>query len=311
VQTKWGLGRGIEALLPSSSDKTERTGYLFLPLDKIKANPSQPRKHFDETALEELAASMREHGVIEPIIVEEAGGGFYLVVAGERRCRAAILAGLREVPALVRDYSEEKRLEISIIENIQREGLNPIEEAAAFRQLMELSGLSQDEAAAKVGKSRSALANTLRLLKLPDPVQDALKTGAITQGHARAILAVENGDRQLTLFGEIVENTLSVRETEARAAELNNIPMNPNSLFSEKIFDQGESPAQPAVSAGPVAPVPAVAKVRDPHLVDMEQRFIDNLGTKVRIDGGANAGSIRIEYYSMEDLDRLYEIIVR
>jgi ParB family chromosome partitioning protein len=296
VQVKRGLGRGIEALLPSSGGKTDKSGEkgeLFLPLDKIKANPHQPRKHFDEAALAELAASIREHGIIEPVIVEESGDGFYTVVAGERRCRAATLAGLREVPALVRDYSEEKRLEISIIENIQREGLNPIEEAAAFRQLMELAGLSQDEAAVKVGKSRSALANSLRLLKLPDPVQDALKKGMITQGHARAILAVENGERQRALFGEIVEKILSVREAEARAAELNKIPL----------LDSGNNPVASAS--------PAVAKARDPHLADMEQRFIDRLGTKVRIDGGADSGSIRIEYYSMEDLDRLCEIIVR
>jgi ParB family chromosome partitioning protein len=277
-------------------------GELFLPLDKIKANPDQPRKHFDKAALEELAASIREHGIIEPVIVEEAGDGFYIVVAGERRCRAATLAGLQEVPALIRDYSEEKRLEISIIENIQREGLNPIEEATAFKQLMEIAGLSQDGAAAKVGKSRSALANSLRLLKLPNPVQDALKTGAITQGHARAILAVENGERQLALFGEIVGKTLSVREAEARAAELNR----------GSLFDSGESPTESAVSAGLAPPaISVVQKTRDPHLADMEQRFIDNLGTKVRIDGSVNAGSIRIDYYSMEDLDRLYEIIVR
>jgi ParB family chromosome partitioning protein len=302
VQAKWGLGRGIEALLPGSGGKTEGKGELFLPLDKIKANPNQPRRHFDKTALEELAASIKEHGIIEPIIVEEVGDGFYSVVAGERRCRAAVLAGLQEVPVLIRAYSEEKRLEISIIENIQREGLNPIEEAAAFRQLMEIAGLSQDEAAAKVGKSRSALANSLRLLKLPGPVQDALKTGAITQGHARAVLAVESGSRQLALFGEIVEKTLSVREAEARAAELNENfkTSSPESQLNAKIFDFGKNRAEPAVP-----------KARDPHLADMEQRFVDRLGTKVCIDGSAHSGVIRIEYYSMEDLDRLYELIIK
>jgi ParB family chromosome partitioning protein len=284
-----GLGRGIEALLPISGDKKEGKSELFLPLDKIKANPNQPRKHFDETALEELASSIREHGVIEPVIVEEAEEGFFVIVAGERRCRAASLAGLQEIPALVRRYSDEKRLEISIIENIQREGLNPIEEAAAYRQLMDIAGLSQDEAAAKVGKSRSALANSLRLLKLPVPVQEALKTGRITQGHARTVLAVENGERQLALFGEIVGNSLSVREAESRVAEMNNTP----------------------VSNGSRKPTaPAVAKARDPHLASMEQEFIENLGTKVRIEGSADSGSIRIDYYSMDDLDRLYEIIV-
>jgi ParB family chromosome partitioning protein len=296
VLAKRGLGRGIEALLPGSAGKPEGKGELFLPLDKIKSNPGQPRKYFDQTALEELAISIREHGVIEPVIVEEVQDGkdgqdgFYIVVAGERRCRAAALAGLQEVPALIRSYSDEKRLEVSIIENIQREGLNPIEEAAAYRQLMEIAGFSQDEAAAKVGKSRPALANSLRLLKLPEPVQEALKTGKITQGHARAILAVENPDRQLALFEEITGKTLSVREAESRAAELNKTPL----------FDPGHKP-----------PAPTVSKARDPHLAGMEQRFIESLGTKVRIEGSADSGSIRIDYYSMEDLDRLYEIIVQ
>jgi ParB family chromosome partitioning protein len=290
VQTKQrGLGRGIEALLPGTGSRSETKSELYLSLDKIKSNPNQPRKHFDQTALDELAVSIREHGVIEPVIVEEADDGFFVIVAGERRCRAAVLAGLQEVPALVRTYSDEKRLEISIIENIQREGLNPIEEAVAYRQLMDLANLSQDEAAAKVGKSRPALANSLRLLKLPAQVQDALKTGKVTQGHARAILAVENAERQLVLFKEIVDKTLSVREAESRVAEMNKSPL----------FDSGK-PAPPPVS-----------KMRDPHLASMEQRFIESLGTKVRIEGGADSGTIRIDYYSMDDLDRLYEIIVQ
>jgi ParB family chromosome partitioning protein len=289
VQTKRGLGRGIEALLPGTGSRTESKGELYLPLDKLKANPNQPRKHFDQTALDELAMSIREHGIIEPVIVEETDDDFYIIVAGERRCRAAALAGLQEVPALVRTYSEEKRLEISLIENIQREGLNPIEEAVAYRQLMELASLSQEEAAAKVGKSRSALANSLRLLKLPEAVQEALKTGKITQGHARAILSVENTERQAALFTEIVERTLSVREAESRAAEINKNPL----LVPQK------------------PPASTVPKVRDPHLSSMEQRFIESLGTKVRIDGNADTGSIRIDYYSMDDLDRLYEIIVQ
>jgi ParB family chromosome partitioning protein len=263
-------------------------GELSLPLDKIKANPDQPRKYFDQTALNELAMSIREHGIIEPVIVEETADGSYIIVAGERRCRAAALAGLREVPALVRNYPEEKRLEISIIENIQREGLNPIEEALAYKQLMDIAGYSQDEAAAKVGKSRPALANSVRLLKLPEPVQEALRTGKITQGHARAVLAVETAEMQLALFTEIVDRVLSVREAESRAAEINKAP-----LFV---------PAKPNAPAAP--------KTRDPHLASMEQRFIESLGTKVRIDGDAASGSIRIDYYSMDDLDRLYEIIV-
>jgi ParB family chromosome partitioning protein len=288
VQVKHGLGRGIEALLPGTGGRMKERSELFLPLDKIKANPDQPRKYFDQTALNELAMSIREHGIIEPVIVEETADGSYIIVAGERRCRAAALAGLREVPALVRNYPEEKRLEISIIENIQREGLNPIEEALAYKQLMDIAGYSQDEAAAKVGKSRPALANSIRLLKLPEPVQEALRTGRITQGHARAILAVETAEMQLALFTEIADRALSVREAESRAAEINKAP-----LFV---------PSKPNAPAAP--------KTRDPHLASMEQRFIESLGTKVRIDGDAASGSIRIDYYSMDDLDRLYEIIV-
>jgi ParB family chromosome partitioning protein len=276
-------------LLPGTGNRAESKGELYLSLDKIKANPNQPRKHFDQTSLDELALSIKEHGIIEPVIVEEAENGFFIIVAGERRCRAAALAGLQEVPALVRNYSEEKRLEISIIENIQREGLNPIEEALAYKHLMELANLSQDEAAAKVGKSRPALANSLRLLKLPESVQEALKTGKITQGHARAILAVESAERQLALFREIVDKTLSVREAESKVADLNKSPL----------FD----PAKP--------PPLVIPKARDPHLASMEQRFIESLGTKVRIEGNADTGSIRIDYYSMDDLDRLYEIIVQ
>jgi ParB family chromosome partitioning protein len=262
---------------------------MFLSLDKIKPNPAQPRKRFDQTALEELAASIREHGVIEPVIVEESEGGSYLIVAGERRCRAAVLAGLREIPALIRTYSEEKRMEVSIIENIQREDLNPIEEAFAYRQLMEMAGLSQDEAAAKVGKSRPALANVLRLLKLPEPVQEALKTGAITQGHARSILAVEGSGGQLALFAEIQEKSLSVRESEARAAQLN----------KDARFAPGKTP-----------PGPSGSKARDPHIADMEQKCIEKFGTKVKIEGGPSSGVIRIDYYSPEDLDRLYHILL-
>jgi ParB family chromosome partitioning protein len=163
---------------------------MIIPLEKLKANPGQPRKHFDEAARGELADSIREHGIIQPISVDDAGDGTWIIVAGERRSRAARLAGLSQVPVIVRNYSDEKRLEVALIENVQRADLNPIEEAAAYKRLMELAGLSQDEAAAKVGKNRSTVANALRLLRLPAPMRESLEREELSPGHGRALLSV-------------------------------------------------------------------------------------------------------------------------
>ncbi|MDR2760062.1 MAG: ParB/RepB/Spo0J family partition protein, partial [Spirochaetaceae bacterium] len=207
MPSKFGLGKGLDALIPQGEELPEfptGKGEIFLPLDKLRANPNQPRKTFEEENLRELADSIRSQGIIQPIIVEDAGDGTYTIVAGERRSRAARIAGLREVPVLIRNYSDEKRLEVSIIENVQRTDLNPIEEATAYKNLMEITGLSQDEAAAKVGKSRSTVANALRLLKLPAAMQKSLELGKITPGHARAILSVSTQEGQALLFEEIL-----------------------------------------------------------------------------------------------------------
>jgi ParB family chromosome partitioning protein len=290
VAAKFGLGKGLDALLSGTEADEIRpvgSGELRLPLDRLKANPNQPRRVFDEDALQELAASIREHGVIQPVVVEESGDGSYLIVAGERRCRAARLAGLREVPAVVRNYSDERRLEVALIENVQRMDLNPIEEAAAYRRLMELTGLSQEEVAARVGKNRSTVANALRLLKLPEDIQGALAAGQLTPGHARSILAVVNPADQRVLFGRIVGDGISVREAEKMATDLN------GGIRAAGTADRGEKPA---------ADKPA-------ELLAIEQRFIDALGTKVAISGGLKRGSIKIDYYSMDDLDRLYSIL--
>jgi ParB family chromosome partitioning protein len=260
---------------------------MFIPLDKLRANPAQPRKHFDEEALRELADSIKEHGIIQPVIAEDAGDGTYVIVAGERRTRAARLAGLAEAPVILRDYSEEKRMEVSLIENVQRADLNPIEEAAAYRQLMELTGLSQDAVAARVGKNRSTVANALRLLRLSPEVQGALEEGALSPGHARAILSVTGKADQNALFREILREGLSVREAEKRAAA-------PGEKRSEKN------------SPGPKTAAPGK---RPPEIGAMEEKFIGRLGTKVAIEGGLHQGRILIEYYSMEDLERLYEIL--
>ncbi len=290
MAAKYGLGKGLDALLSGTdADETRPEGgggEIRLPLDKLKANPNQPRKNFDEEALQELAASIREHGVIQPIIVEDAGDGFYLIVAGERRSRAARIAGLREVPAVVRNYSDERRLEVALIENVQRADLNPVEEAQAYRRLMELTGLSQEETAARVGKNRSTVANALRLLKLPEDMLAALAAGQLTSGHARAILSVLNPADQRLLFGKIVADAVSVREAEKAAADLNG-----------------------GIRAAAPAGKETHPKDKQPELLAMEQRFIDALGTKVAISGGLKRGSIKIDYYSMEDLDRLYAIL--
>jgi ParB family chromosome partitioning protein len=288
VALRHGLGKGLDALLPLEEETERSKGNDFLiPLDKLRANPDQPRNRFEEETLRELAGSIREHGVLQPIIAEDSGDGTYLIIAGERRSRAAAMAGLTEIPALLRKYSDNKRLTVALIENIQRENLNSMEEARAYKKLMTLTGLSQDELAIQVGKNRSTVANALRLLKLPDNVQKALEEGKLTPGHARALLSVNDTGERKKLFAEIISGGLSVRESEKRAGEYNAGP-------------KKEKPAKPG------AP-----RKRDGDLQAMEEEFIEALGTKVSIQGDFNRGTLRIDYYSMEDLERLYEIIIR
>jgi ParB family chromosome partitioning protein len=297
VTPKRGLGRGLDALIPREEAAasagpgkggTPASGkgdeVRFLPLEKLKPGPNQPRKSFDPGELAELAGSIREHGIIQPIIAGDAGDGTYFIIAGERRSRAAKLAGLAEVPVLLRTYSNEKRMEVALIENIQRSNLNPLEEALAYKQLMELSGLSQDEVAAKVGKNRSTVANALRLLKLPYEIQESVQEGDLSPGHARAILSIPAEKNQDLLFREILKKDLSVREAEKRAAVLS-----------------GQAKKQQKAKTGP--------KGRAPEIDAMEEKIIQHVGAKVLINGDLTKGKIEIDYYSMEDLDRLYELI--
>ena len=314
-----GLGRGLDALIeePSLTSGTisgvqnpqvfsnttteaaaqqtvqfpegitqEEDGSLSLEVERLVPNPHQPRKEFKEEALQELAESIREHGIIQPVTVEDAGDGQFYIIAGERRTRAARLAGLTKIPVQLKKYSDQRKLEVALIENIQRSDLNPIEEAIAYQKLMEMSQLSQEELAQRVGKNRSTVANALRLLKLPEDMQSALETGAITSGHARALLSVNDASDQRILFGRITGSSLSVREAEQQAAELN-----------------GGSRIQPPKNK-PVAP----AK-KDPDLAALEQQYIEVFGTKVSIKGNLDKGSIIIEYFSKDDLDRLHSII--
>lgn len=285
-----GLGRGFGALLPgedsfSVPDAAAGDVVKVVPLRSVEANPDQPRKDFDAAALQELADSIREQGVLQPLLVEAWASG-YRIVAGERRWRAAQLAGLTEVPVLVRGFTDQSRMEIALIENIQRSDLKPLEEARAYRSLMDVFNLTQDDVAKKVGKQRSTVANALRLLRLPDEMQAALDAGGLTPGHARAVLAVTLPEGQKTLFQAILAEGLSVREAEDRAQKLN----------------AGGPPKAAAASA------PSTNRAL-PEITELQQKFMERLGTKVAIKGSTEKGRIEIDYYSADDLDRLYELL--
>lgn len=297
-----GLGRGLDALMEdaetahapivrSSGGENSAAGYeLFINPTLLKPNPHQPRKEFDEDALRELADSIREHGIIQPIIAEEVGDGTYYIIAGERRTRAARLAGLSKVPVIIKKYSDTRKLEIALIENIQRENLNPVEEAQAYHKLMTLGNLSQEEAAVRVGKNRSTVANSLRLLKLPEDMISSLATGQITPGHARAILSVLNPSDQRILFGRIVGNGLSVRDAERMSNELNS---GSRAGYEKKEIKKTSKDVMKSF-----------------EIQNIEQKFIDVMGTKVVVKGSLDHGTIEISYFSRDDLDRLYELFV-
>ncbi len=299
---KIGLGKGIDAVFGdndftqnlqeerlSREKPSSNAEVLMLPVSVLVPNPFQPRKEFDPASLEELAASIREHGIVEPIIVSLSTDGSYYIVGGERRTRAAKMLGLTEVPAIVKNFTREQMLEIALIENIQREDLNALEEAHAYRQLMELANLGQEEVAKRVGKNRSTVANALRLLKLPEDMQASLASGLISAGHARAILSVSNSQDQRVLFARITGSSLSVREAERQASELN------GEIRPIKTAKKGAKNLPP----------------RSADIISLEQRFLDALGTKVSIKGNLSSGFIQIEYYSQDDLDRLYTLICK
>lgn len=264
----------------------DEDGNLWLNPEKLVPNPSQPRTEFDPKALEELSDSIKEHGIIQPIIVEKAetGDEFY-IIAGERRTRAARMAGLKKVPVRLSKFDSIKKLEVALIENIQRADLNPIDEANAYYNLMQMGDLTQEEVAQRVGKKRPTIANSLRLMKLPEDIQKSLIDGQITSGHARALLMCENMADQRVLFGKIVGSGISVRVAEEMARDFNN--------------------GGRAVSKKPAKK----QEKRDPDLVSIEQKFIEVFGTKVNLKGSINKGSIVIDYYSKEDLNRLYNVI--
>jgi ParB family transcriptional regulator, chromosome partitioning protein len=299
---QFGLGKGLGALIPepepvpivdegneASPGAHEQGGILRLPLGRIEPNPEQPRKTFSDESIAELADSIKRHGLIQPILVENVEGGRYRIVAGERRWRAASVAGLREIPVIVQSFSPERRFEIALIENVQREDLNPVEEAEAYKALMELTACTQEEVADKVGKSRPAVANALRLLRLPSPALDALKNGRISAGHARALLSVQDSNSRDVLLSRLIDEGLSVRQAEAAAQELNRGAKN----GTARIVSGGSKPPEK----------------REVEIVELEQRLIGVFGTKVAVKGDGRKGSIIIDYYSLEDLERIIDVV--
>ncbi len=278
------LGKGLGALLPEIDQEESKT-LVYCGIEEIVPNRSQPRKHFDESKLQELAESIRENGILEPLLVRRIDQGYELII-GERRWRAAQKAGLKEVPVLVKETERRQALEISLIENIQRENLNPIEEAEAFKQLIEEFNISQEELSKRVGKDRTTITNTLRLLKLPPEMREHLLQNRITSGHARAILSLENKEKQKELCTLVIKRGLSVRGAEATAKRWSEKPK--KSLASSK--KRGDLEAQ---------------------LSSLQDTMRKYLGTKVHISQKGDAGKIEIQYYSPEDLERIVEAILK
>src|SRR3989304_4246503 len=281
---RMALGKGLGALLPEF-EQAESRALLYCGIEEIIPNRSQPRKHFDESKLQELADSIKEKGILEPLLVRRTDQGYELIV-GERRWRAAQKAGLREVPVVVKEVEGREALEISLIENLQREDLNPIEEAEAFKHLIEEFNISQEDLSKRIGKDRTTITNTLRLLKLPLEVRNQLLQNRITSGHARAILSLENKEKQKELCALIIKKGLSVREAEAIAKRWSERPQ--RAVIPVKKRSDLESQMN--------------------SLQDSLRRY---LGTKVRITQNGKRGKIEIEYYSPEDLERIIETILK
>lgn len=277
-----GLGKGLDALIPITDSQIQEGGVTQIPIANIVPNPRQPRERFDHDELEELAVSIREHGVIQPLIVTQTEStGQYTLIAGERRLMAAQMVELREVPVLIRGASDQQLIELALVENVQRADLGPLEAAEAYRQLTEDFKLSHEEIAARVGKSRVTVTNTLRLLNLPDDVKESLVEGKISEGHARALLALPTEQAQAAALQSILKYDLNVRQTEELIRKLS-----------------GEKPKkQPA-------PTP------NPEIKALEERLRQHLGTRVTLNQKRKGGTLTIHYYSEEELDTILNLIM-
>ena len=277
-----GLKRGLGALLGDIDEQPlEKGPYQLLPLHKVEPNPNQPRKDFDEIELQALADSIAEHGLIQPLTVRETGNGYYQIIAGERRWRASRMAGLQDVPVVVIEADEQKTMELALIENLQRQDLNPIEEALGYQSLIKEYGMTQEVAAIRVGKSRPAVANALRLLSLPEEVLDMVRSGALSAGHARSILSLPTAKQQIEMAKKVVNLCLSVRQTEMMCKNM----------------------------AKPAAPMREV-QLRVNYVAECEKALSKQLGRGVKIVNGKKKGRFELEFYGQEDLQLLLEALM-
>lgn len=279
-----GLGKGLGALLGDYMEpEGEESAYRLLPLHRVEPNPDQPRQDFDQEELEALAESIRQHGILQPLTVRETGQGYYQIIAGERRWRAARLAELTEVPAIVVEADNKKAMELALIENLQRQDLNSVEEALGYQSLMNEFGLTQEEAAARVGKSRPAVANSLRLLTLPEAVLEMLREGSLTAGHAKAILMIKASSRQLEAARKIANLGLSVRQAE--------------------LLCKNMSKEQ--------APIKEEAVLQVDYVKECEKSLSKHLGRGVKIVNGKRKGRFELEFYGQDDLQRLLDALMK
>lgn len=279
-----GLGMGLGALFGEELNELEPTDFEYLPISKVEPRAQQPRTYFDEQGLQELSDSITEHGIIQPLTVREIGSGYYQIIAGERRWRAARMAGLEEVPARIIEADDKTTMELALVENLQRENLNAAEEARGYRTLMTEYGMTQEETAKRVGKSRPVIANALRLLNLPDEVMSMLENGEIASGAARAVLALENADDQIKAAETIVEKKLSVREAEQLVKEMQQ-------------------------KSGKGRKKPVKKKNNSIYFEDVQNTLSDKLKRKVKISGSEKKGKIELEYYDEDDFENLCEAL--
>lgn len=287
---KKGLGKGLGSLFDDNNiiddiitqEAPDNKGITTVSISSIEPNKKQPRRQFDKEKIDALANSIKENGLIQPIIVTPSKNGMYKIVAGERRWRASKKAGIKEIPAVIREYSDEKIAEIALVENLQREDLNPIEEALGYKTLLEEFNLTQELVSKRIGKSRSAIANSMRLLSLEDQIQKLLISGEISSGHARAILSVDDNELRLALSKRIIEDSLNVRQAESLAKQL----------------QKKKPPSKPSKKSA-----------YDIELENIQNTLSSNLGTKVKISHTDKKGKIEIEYYGNDDLERILKLI--
>lgn len=284
AKEKKGLGVGLDALFGMNAfDEEEESQLLILPVSKVEPRADQPRERFDETALQDLADSIAQYGLIQPVVARKLDNDYYQIIAGERRWRASRMAGLEEIPVRVIEADDRRTAELALVENLQRENLNPIEEAKGYRTLMEDYGLTQEETALSVGRSRPAIANALRLLHLSPPVMKMVEEGELSAGHARALIPIEDAARQLSAAEEIVKKSLSVRKTEQLAAK----------IAKEK----------------PQEPEKETAKVHVDYAKEVSEELSRRLGRKVRLVDGKRTGRIELEFYGADDREKLIEAL--